>query len=157
MPQFFNQYVVEHVTVDGTNYALSAGTSDVNSSAVDTAGYTEVNFIVTLGVMAASSTCDFKVQESADGSTGWTDLTGTASTQAVNTDDDKQVGISILNPLKRYLRVATTRGDSGNTTIQGLLAIKGPVRKQVASGQSTGTGQFIAQPEKFNSPVAGTA
>lgn len=157
--QLLNSHIIEHVTIDGTNYILSAGTSDVNSGAVDCANCEEVTFLLAIGVMAASSSVDVKVQESADGSTGWADLTGTALTQVSATDDDKLVGISIRNPLKQYLRLAITRGDGGNSTLQSLIAIKGPARKQNAAStlQSTGTGQFASAPEQHVSPVAGTA
>lgn len=160
MSQFLNEFIVEHVTVDGTNYILAAGTSDVNSGAVDAANCRELVFFLTLGVMAASSTCDFKIQGSSDGSTGWTDLVGTAATQAVATDDDKMIGASVKNPTEyRYYRIAITRGDGGNTTLQSLHCVKGQTRKQVAAAslQSTSAGQFVAAPEQFVSVGAGTA
>lgn len=159
MEQFLNNYIVQHITIDGTNYILSAGTSDVNSEAVDVQNCDEVTFLMTVGVMAPSSSIDVKLQESDSSGSGFTDLAGTALTQVSATDDDKMVAISVRKPLKRYLRMVTTRGDGGNSTIQSLHVVKGPVRKQndAATLQSTGTGQFASAPEQFVSPVAGTA
>lgn len=152
---FFRRHDVRHLTVDGTNYSLSAGTSDVNSGSVDTVNCEEVSFLLTAGTMASSSACDVKVQESANNS-DWADLAESATTQITATDDDKMVGVTVKRPLKRYLRVAITRGDSGNTTIQSLHAICRIYRNQPDS-QGTGAGQFVADPELLVSPVAGTA
>lgn len=153
--KLFESATFEVVQVDGTNYTLSAGTSDVNSDPIDCANCDEVAILVNLGAMAASGTVDMKLQESEDGSTGWADLEGTALTQADEDDDNKWFGVSVKNPLKRYIRAAFTRGDGGNSTINSMIAIKNHMRKQPIT-QSTGAGQFVAV-EKFVSPVAGTA
>lgn len=157
MQNLLRDILIQHVPIDGTNYVLAAGTSDVNSSAIDAANYRELTFIITLGVMATSSTVDAKIQGSADGSTGWTDIAGTANTQAIATDDDKMIGWCIAVPSAyRYYRVAFTRGDSGNSTIECLHAILSKGRKKSVT-QLVTAGQFIAQPEHSLSPQSGTA
>lgn len=154
-PTLLERFEVKHLTADGTNYVLSAGTSDVNTGSVDCAGAEEVTFLVTLGAMAASSAVDVKLQESADNST-FADIAGTAQTQASPTDDDKMIGVTVVRPLKRYLRAVITRGDGGNSTIEAVHAL---VRKyrETPFTQAVTAGQFIAAPEKHISPVAGTA
>lgn len=147
---------IQHLTFDGTNYALAAGTSDVTSDYIDTANCEEVTILCVLGVMAASSTWDLKLQECDTSGGTYADLTGTAATQAVATDDDKVIGITIKKPLKRFLKVVSTRGDGGNATGQALLAIKRGIRDKPFT-QSTAAGQFVAAPEFHLSPVAGTA
>ncbi|MFZ4483747.1 MAG: hypothetical protein ACOYOL_07190 [Chthoniobacterales bacterium] len=149
----FKNFAVEHVTVDGTNYSLTAGTSDVNSGAIDLQGFSQVSILVALGTMAASSTVDAKLQHSSDNS-NWSDILSSAVTQAVATDDDKCVGFSLNEPTLRYVRVAFTRGDGGNSIINAVFAIK--KARSAPYTQAVTAGQFIAQPETL-AGVAGTA
>ena len=83
-------------------------TADQNGVAVDTQGY----FDGMIGILAGTidttdtdETYNFKVQESADGSTGWTDVSGaTAEITASNTG--AAIRVSDLNVAReRYLRV----------------------------------------------------
>lgn len=159
--QLLSTHTIVHLAPDGTaatTYALAAGTTDVNSTSVDCLGCEEVTFLVAAGTMAASSSLDVKVQQSSDDGVGdgFSDLEGTAATQISATDDDKMVAISIRNPQKRYLRLAFTRGDGGNSAINSVVAIMGPYNKQPFA-HSTAAGQFIATPELFNGPAEGTA
>lgn len=162
MHSLLSQYTIEHVVPDGTaatTYALAAGTSDVNSGVVDRANCEEVTFLVTAGTMAASSSLDVKVQQSDDDDgdpDGFSDVAGTSVTQISPTDDDKMVAISVKNATKRYLRLAFTRGDGGNSAINAVHAIKGPYRRQPFS-HSTSAGQFASAPELFDGPAEGTA
>ncbi len=155
MSQFLSDNEIKHLTSDGTNYPLSAGTSDVNSESVDMANYDEVTFLVTLGTISSSGSVDVKVQESSNNS-DWADLAGSAQAQAGDTKSNKMIAVSVRKPLKRYLRLAITRGDGGNSVIQSVHAVlRGPRKSPVS--QSTGAGQFNATPEQHISPVAGTA
>jgi hypothetical protein len=155
MNSFFKSHDVRHLTADGASYVLAAGTTDVNSGAVSVANFRSIAFLVVLGAMAASSSVDLKVQGSDDGSS-WSDLEGTAFTQAGATDDDKMLGVEIEEAQYAQYRVAITRGDGGNATVETVLAIlhKGRVK---AVEQGTGAGQFVADPEHHLSPGAGTA
>lgn len=146
--------VIERVQVDGTNNILAAGTTDVASDPIDMLGFEAVVFILLVGTMAASSSITAKVQQSDDddGSPDdFSDLTGTS--QAVGaSDDDKLVLWDIYRPTKRYLKVASTRGDGGNSTIDGLLAIKYRTLNAAVTQSST-----VLSVERFNSPAEGTA
>ena len=148
---------ISHVTVDGTNYTLAAGTSDVNSGVVDLAGYEGVTWIVLLSTMAASSTVDVKVQQGAASNlSDAADLAGTAFTQAGASDDDEIIVIEVKDPQERYQRLAFTRGDGGNSTINGVLAILWGAQK-VPITQDVTAGQHVAQPEVHIGPAEGTA
>lgn len=61
-----------------------------------------------------------KIQESADGSTGWTDVTDLAEVEAatVVSDADNQVKTLAFYPtaLKQYIRVVATTAFTGGTT-----------------------------------------
>ncbi len=103
-----------------TTFTLSAGTTDVESTPVDGLGFSGVAYTILLGALTASATLGLKIQGSADGSTGWTDITGAAYTSTVDTDDDKLVVLEVVNPKYRYTRVAFDRGGA-NAVIDGLI------------------------------------
>lgn len=147
MKKFFESVQVNHLTFDGTNYALTGGTSDVNSGTVDARGFEKVAFLCVFGDNADTATFTGTIQGSADGSTGWTAITNAAVTfTAGATDtDNEMVGVECeVNPAYRYYRFATDRG-TANTVGAALLAflIKGD-REPVT--QPTGAGQFVATP-----------
>lgn len=154
-----SQYVQQIAPNSGaaSSFALAAGTTDVNSSAVDlttVGGAQSISFLLLLGVIAAGGGGTFKLQNSDDGST-WADVAGTAQTWTA-TDDDKMIGCEISVPKKRYWRVSLTRDDGGNSEIKSLLFIADFVRSEPVT-QSTGNGQFVRAPELFASPAQGTA
>lgn len=90
-------------------------TSTVNGSSVDTLGYNSAAFILEVGAVSGTSpTLDVKIQESADGSTGWTDVSGATFTQVTAANNSQILRVEDLNNTrKRYLRaVATIAGTS---------------------------------------------
>jgi hypothetical protein len=97
------------------------------SDNVDMKYHRRVMFIVQAGDLGASATIDFKVQASADGSTGWADLDGKAITQLTQagTDDNKQAIVEVtaegLPAGKRYLRGYLTVGTA--TSDAGVIAL----------------------------------
>lgn len=141
------------ITLDGTNYLLTAGTSDVDGTVVDTLGYESCTFVVLMGTMAASSACDFQVQQGAlaDGS-DMADLTGSATTQVSATDDNKAVLVTIHRPQERYLRLQTIRGDGGNSTINGALVLLYNARHNVTQSST-----YVVSSEIHVTPAEGTA
>jgi len=150
----FKNAEARRLTIDGTNYILSAGTSDVNSGSVDTLGYEGVAFVMSVGVIASSGAVSVKVQQSSDDGAvdTYADVTGTAQGATADTDDNKLILIDIYRPKERYLRVATTRGDGGNSTIDGLIALLyRPINGAVTQGAT------VYGLETHNSPDAGTA
>ena len=75
----------------------------------------DIQIILDSGAAAASGTMTGKIQDSADGSTGWADVTGggfTAVAQAVS----KQVLTINRDGIKRYIRFVGTIAASGTTT-----------------------------------------
>lgn len=146
MSNFLTSNQIRHLTVDGTNYALSAGTTDVNSEVLDTSGYRGVTFVWTFGDNTDTGTFTGKLQGSADGSTGWTDITGatTSFTAGASDTDNEMLAIEVYSPQYRYLRAASDRG-TANTVVAALHAVlSSPVESKIT--QSTATGQFIQAP-----------
>jgi hypothetical protein len=129
-----------------TTYTLAAGTTTVNSVAVDTQGYKGATWLALFGANLDTSVYVGKVQGSADGSTGWTDITGATqtNTDASAASANKLMAIQVESPLFRYLRFVSTR-TVANSALNGLFCllddnVKGPVTQLATAGQ------FVAEP-----------
>ena len=75
-----------------------------------------------------AQSADLKLQESADGSTGWADITGAAVTQLTGDDEQSRVSVD-LSGSKRYIRAVCTVAFTGGTTpaipVAGVVALGG--------------------------------
>lgn len=129
--------------------AQAAGTSNVNSSSLDMANFTNVVFIASIGTITATAVTGIKAQESDDNST-WADLANTAVAVA-DTQSNKMALLEVIRPIKRYIRLVVTRG-TANAVIDGVIAIQFAERKQPVTQDTT-----VAASEVWVSPVAGTA
>jgi hypothetical protein len=98
--------------------ALISGSSAVNGVGVDKLGFDDAMAIIATGAAAGtpdSFSLAVKVQESADNSTGWADVTGaTATITAVNTV--ARVKVPDMLNRKRYLRIVVTPTFVGGTS-----------------------------------------
>ncbi|NBW10352.1 MAG: hypothetical protein EBR82_20215 [Caulobacteraceae bacterium] len=149
MQNLFRNVLAVHVAPNDsatTTYTLAAGTTTVNSVGVDTQGYKGAQFLVTFGTNVDTAVAAFKVQGSADNSTGWTDISNATqtNTDASGASSNKMLAISVEGPLFRYIRLVTTR-TVANTALNALHCllddnVRGPV------DQLTTAGQFVAQP-----------
>lgn len=117
-----------------TTFILAAGTSDVNTGTIDARGYNELTIIFMSGTMAASSSIDLALQYS-DNDSDWTAVTSGTTAQVSATDDNKVSVVNISDLQHRYYRLAVTRGDGGNSTIDGVIALLSkPVQAGVTQG-----------------------
>ena len=95
-----------------------ASDSAVNGAAVNRSGHQSCVLILQTGtVTGAPSTKSAisKLQDSADGSTGWADIPG-ATTESITTNDTlKSVNVD-LSTAKKYIRAVTTVALSGGTS-----------------------------------------
>lgn len=107
-----------------TTFIVAAGTSDFRSTGVRTRGFKRICWILLIGTMAASSSVDVKAQQSSDDAVadGYSDLAGSATAQVTATDDNKIVIVD-YEVEKDYQALYCARGDGGNATIDGLIAI----------------------------------
>jgi hypothetical protein len=113
----------------------------LNSDAVDMQDGHRALFILMLGAITATGTMDMKLQGSADGSTGWGDITGKAITQLTDADGDKQVMIEITdeelvaaNAAYRYVRAVVTNATAD--ALMSLIALLADLRYGPASDHS---------------------
>jgi len=96
--------------------ARSAGAA--NGAAIDRKGYGSAILSVitgaeTGGPSARSSTC--KIQDSADGSTGWADLADAPTVAVAAVDSVGEAAINLAGA-KRYIRVVNTTAFTGGTS-----------------------------------------
>ena len=113
--------------------AAVAGTTALNSSAVDVSPGEAVQFEVIFG--AITGTPSVKVQESDTGTSGWTDLVG-SSQALVATDDQKIVLVDVIQPTGRYLRAVVTRAAS-SSVVDAIVARVYKTRKRPVEQGST--------------------
>lgn len=99
----------DFLAMTAAHRSQSWGTGASNSSAIDALLYRRAAFHVHVGVIGASATVDYKVQDSDDGSTGWADVTGAAITQITASDTGARVAVD-CERTKRYLRAVLTVG-----------------------------------------------
>lgn len=116
----------------------AAGT--VNGSAIDTLGFDEANYTVPTGAIDAGITgVDVKIQESADGSTGWADITGAAIVSLDGADDGAipAIGIRIggraAGTRKRYQRPVLVVAGTGNAVCGVVCDLTSPHKAPVTN------------------------
>lgn len=102
-----NSWIHEEIGVVATVDPIDANNADSNSDPIDMSKFSEVMFVIALGVLADTATCTVTIQES-DASAGTYTAIAGKSQAIVGTDDAKQFIISVkaeeLTPGKRYIR-----------------------------------------------------
>lgn len=108
-----------------TTWTLSAGTTTVQSGAVDSANAKSVLFVVALGAVSASGTGTITVQQSNDLSGSPDDYTAVQGVSATYADSDGGtiLLVEIVRPQKRYLRLNIARA-TANSAIDGVFAVR---------------------------------
>jgi hypothetical protein len=114
--------------------AAGSAVGTVTGPAIDTAGYQEACVVLAVGaVVATGSLSVAKVQDSADGSTGWADVSGAAFTAVADSGDNQaQIGMLKLdgNLAKRYIRVVTTVATAAADHGVAVLLVNGQYNPQ---------------------------
>lgn len=124
----------------------TAGTSAVEATGVDMAGFEGVLFVTSFGTAASGNTL-LASQDTASGGS-YTDLLGSSVTSGTS---DEDVWIDVYRPTKRYVRVEAARGTS--STLESIWAIQYGARKQPVDNTTSGT--IVG--EASVSPAEGTA
>lgn len=102
------------VGIDPDN--ASAGT--INGAAIDRTGFESCVLHLAAGAASGAPTTqaiDAKLQESADGATGWTDIEDAAVTQITADDTDGEVDVD-LSGAKQFIRAVVEVAFTGGTT-----------------------------------------
>jgi len=145
------EVVTKRIKPDGSGFTVAAGSADVNSDIVDTAGYDGVRFIAGFGAITSGGVQGIKVQQNTANSTsGMADLAGSAIAVA-DSDDNKMAISDIIRPQERYLRVVTTRATQ-NSVVDFLIVELYRARTQPITQDTT-----VVSAEVKSSPAEGTA
>lgn len=90
-------------------------TTTTNGIAIDTNGFDDAQAVLDTGARTGTSpTLNVKIQESTDGSTGWTDISGAVFAEITAADQHKSLGIN-LRTVKRYIRYVFTLAGTSPT------------------------------------------
>lgn len=131
--------------------AVAAGTSDIESDVVDTAGYENCCFIALFGALTATAVTSIKVQQCDTSGGSYADLAGTAASLTAETHDNKIAAVEIHQPKERYLKLVVDR-DTANAVVDGVIAIlyNGAVSPVTAHSS-------VVSAEFHHAPAEGTA
>lgn len=99
--------------------AIAARTSTVTTSSVDVRSYRGGLIVEQLvGVVSGTTpTLAGKIQTSADGSTGWTDITGATFTSVTASDSFAKIGFNVRDTLGYIRYVGTIAGTTPSFTM----------------------------------------
>lgn len=132
--------------------ATAAGTTAINSSAVDMSGYDGCMFLTTVGAIVSGGVQSIKAQQdTASGMGAAADLAGTGITVA-DDDDNQMFWLDVKRPRERYLRCVVSRATQ-NSTWGEIYAIQYRGRSFPVSNNVTDT----ITGEKHEAPAEGTA
>ena len=102
----------------------NANTSTVTGSSVDIKDYVgEIGIIQDVGTVGGTNpTLNGKIQESLNGSTGWTDVSGAAFTEVTSTGNVQKLNLNTRS-LSRYIRYVGTIAGSSPAFDLGVVGI----------------------------------
>lgn len=115
-------YTFENVLAKSTILPIEkASAAAATGVAVDTSGFGDGVVVITVGAATGAPTAQSvagKLQESADGSTGWTDITGAAITAITTNDKTSEIKVALNSRVAhlRYIRAVVTPTLTGGTT-----------------------------------------
>ena len=97
---FANRIKTIRLEPDDSGFVVAAGSSDVSSEYVDTAGFDGVRFLIGFGAITSGAATSIKVQQCDTSGGSYADLEGTAQTVA-DTNDNKCFSVEITHPRER--------------------------------------------------------
>lgn len=101
-----------------------AGTSDIQSDAVDMAGYEGVVFYISMGAITATAVTSANVQQSSTAALAGTETDILGSKITIADDDDNQMAIiDLYRPSKRYVNAIVLRA-TANSVINSIIAVQ---------------------------------
>lgn len=136
-------YLSDNVKID-VEAPTATGTTTINSSAYDMAGYEGILFLVRLGSPASNNNIRAQ-QDTVSGMGSAADLAGTL----VNSASINLHALDINRPSERYVRCQVTRGTT--TTIDTIVVLR---YKSRALAIAQGAAIVL---EQYNAPAEGTA
>lgn len=126
----------------------AAGSTNINGTGVDMAGWESIEFIAITTALTATQVTKIKAQASSDnGSTDdWSDLEGTATAAIPDNANNKAGRLEIVKPRKRYIRPVILRGTE-NASIGGMIAIlRGAHNEPITQDASVSVSKSVVSP-----------
>lgn len=103
---------------------VAAGTTDIQSDAVDMAGYEGVVFYISMGAITGSAVTSANVQQSSTAALAGTEVDILGSKITIADDDDNQMAIiDLYRPSKRYVNAIVLRATQ-NSVINSIIAVQ---------------------------------
>lgn len=130
----------------------AGGTTTINTSVVDSAGYDRIKFVGSIGDIAASGACVVKLQQGslANGS-DMADVKGSGVSLADGADENVVVIHDVIRPQQRYLRQVFVRS-GGNVELDSVI-----VELSEGINQPEALDSTIKAYKQMGSPDLGTA
>ena len=129
--------------------AGASGSTAINGTILDMAGYDGVLVEVQFGAITAGAATSIKMQQDISSTMGGaTDLEGTSQTIA-DDDDDKLFYIDLKRPKEQYVRLVVSRATQASTCAATYKRYRGRNKPSVHGSNVAG--------EKWVSPAEGTA
>lgn len=102
---------ISGVLTQNALHPTAARTTTTNGSAVDVRAQKGIAAVLldSAAGTGTTPTLDVKIQDSADGSTGWADIAGAAFTQVTNAASQQKIGVD-LDSCRGYIRAVATIG-----------------------------------------------
>lgn len=133
--------------------AVAAGTTDIECTGVDMAGYDAVRFVALFGALTASHATRLRAQQSSDDGSAdaYADIAGSATELLGDDDDDDMLITDLIRPAERYVRPVIDRATQ-NAVVDGVIAELYRARDIPVTQDAT-----VIEAVKLAHPIAGTA
>jgi hypothetical protein len=127
--------ILTHEKVSRVSNAVAAGTTAVNCTSVDMAGFDSVAFYAAFGTLSATQVTSLKAQDSADNST-FADITGAVTANMADADSNKLLVLEVYRPLRRYVRAVVQRA-TANAVVDSVTAVQRSAKKLPPTNDTT--------------------
>src|SRR5438132_590098 len=113
---------------------LNNGSASTGNGGVDMQKFRRVLFIVQTGTVTGAGSLSVKLQESTDGSSSWTDISGAALTAITASNKVASLEVRADQMTKRYVRATLTETGSQNVVCS-CVALGGVAVQKPGSAQ----------------------
>ena len=114
-----------------------AGTSNIQSDAVDMANFEGVVFYISMGAITATAVTSANVQQSSTAALAGTETDILGSKITIADDDDNQMAIiDVYRPSKRYVNAIVLRA-TANSVINSIIAVQYGAGRLPATNDTT--------------------
>ncbi len=133
-----NRQLTKAVKTVVVSTGSAAGTTNINCTTVDTAGYNAYRICVLLGTLTATQVTTVKVQEfTADTAANYTDVTGAITNAAADGDGGKLMILEVYKPQQRWIRPIINRGTANAAITAAWVELHVPDFQPVSTTDTT--------------------